>query len=73
MGYIRISLEVKQTIEIIDNPILVDKNSLIKKTVALVKITFFSMVDWGTSRLFISHLCEVQTFKRWLGANGKER
>ena len=56
-GYILISLEVKQTMEIIDNPILDDKNSLIKKIVDLVKITFFAMVDWGTSRfLFLTSL-----------------
>lgn len=72
MGYIMISLEVKQTMEIIDSPILDDKNFLVKQIVDLVN-SLFSMVDWGTSRLFISHLCAVQTFKRWLGANGKER
>lgn len=53
MSFIMISLEVKQTMEIIDNPILDDKNTLIriKKIVALVNSLFFAMVDWGTSRL----------------------
>lgn len=73
MGYIVISLEVKQTMEIIDNPILDDRNSLIKKIVDLVNSLFFFHGRLGDFQTFISHLCAVQTFKHWLGANGKER